>query len=116
MKIRLKDTPPLSHEEVKQRMSNGERLRDGSARCFGLWKLGRREVAVLGDEVITDDQFVTTMYVAGLLVEIKDPLNPDWMNEYRLATDDEVQKRLEHIAKWGVLDLHQHDMGAADER
>lgn len=98
-------------------MSNGERLRDGPARCFGLWELGRRRVTVLGDEVIADDQLISTMYVAGLLVKVKDSLDPDWMTEYRIATDDEVAKRLEHIARWGVIDLHLNDMGRMlDER
>lgn len=87
-------------------MADGESLRSGSAKSFGLWKLRGATIVVLGNEFSVDDDAITHLYLAGKIAETHEH---EFISTYRTCDDAEAAKRVAHIARWGVLDLHAVD-------
>lgn len=114
MKRRYPYSDTVSPAEYLRRMQAGESLREGSARAFRLWHLGHQQIVVLGNDVMLDERtsVVTSLYVAGRIAETTED-NGDGITFYRPCSDDEAERRREHISRWGVLDLHAQDRKAA---
>ena len=118
MNIRPQTAPWLTQDEIVSRMRNGESLRRGLGRDFGLWNLKNNPVAMLGDEILLTGNVdhtepIDRAWLMGLIVESNPPDAPDGIDFYRLTSDAESKSRRDHIARWGVMDLEAADRLAA---